>query len=107
VTDGLSNTIAVVERGGKPIELENGKPKMFEGNTVDYSGQVGWSASNTLLWSLNQVDIGVNESNSLGIYSLHNAGANVAMADGSVRFLSASTDYQELVKLFTRSGGEY
>jgi prepilin-type processing-associated H-X9-DG protein len=40
-----------------------------------------------------------------GIYSLHSGGANVAMADGSVRFLSESIDFDELVRLFSRSGG--
>lgn len=106
VTDGLSNTIAVVERGGKPIDLLRGKPHVTPDNPdAGYPGQVGWSASNTFAWAINQNAVGVNESNSKGIYSLHSAGANVAMADGSVRFLSASTDYDELVKLFSRSGG--
>ncbi len=106
VTDGLSNTIAVVERGGKPIDLQQGKPLVTPDNpNADYPGQVGWSASNTFAWAINGNTVGVNVSNSKGIYSLHSGGAFVAMADGSVRFLADSTGYEELVKLFSRSGG--
>jgi prepilin-type processing-associated H-X9-DG protein len=106
VSDGLSNTIAVVERSGKPIFLVNGKHNITPNNpTADYPGQVGWSASNTFSWSINKYGIGVNESNVGGIYSLHPGGANVGIADGSVRFLSDSTDFETLVRLYGRSDG--
>jgi prepilin-type processing-associated H-X9-DG protein/prepilin-type N-terminal cleavage/methylation domain-containing protein len=106
VTDGLSNTIAIVERGGKPIDLLKGKPHVTVYNPkAEYPGQTGWSASNTYAWAINLNKVGINQSNSTGIYSLHPGGANVAMADGSVRFVSESTDFDELIKLFSRSGG--
>lgn len=106
VTDGLSNTIALVERGGKPIHLINGKPAPVPPyETTDYPGQVGWSCSNSFRWSLNSDGIGVNEDNATGIYSLHTGGANIATADGAVRFLSDSTDFQTLISLFGRSDG--
>jgi prepilin-type processing-associated H-X9-DG protein len=106
VTDGLSNTIAIVERAGKPLDLLNGELNITSGNpNADYPGQVGWSASNTFVWSINADGVGVNESNSRGIYSFHPGGANVAIADGSVRFLSDSTDFDTLVSLFGRSDG--
>jgi len=106
IKDGLSNTIAIIERGGKPIDILNGKPNVTTDNpNADYPGQVGWSASNTFAWSINRNDIGVNVSNSEGIYSLHPGGANVAIADGSVRFLPDSTDFNTLVQLYGRSDG--
>ncbi|MFO0916230.1 MAG: DUF1559 domain-containing protein [Pirellulales bacterium] len=106
VTDGLSKTIAVVERNGKPTDLLMGKPHVTPDNPdADYPGQVGWSASNSFAWALNRDQVGINQSNSTGIYSFHSGGANVAMADGSVRFLADTTGFNELVRLFSRSGG--
>lgn len=106
VTDGLSHTLALVERGGKPIELQHGKPIVYPGNPYpDYPGQVGWSVSNTFTWSMNWDGVGVNQWNSRGIYALHPEGANVAIADGSVRFLPETTSFQVLVSLYGRSDG--
>ncbi|MBX3427834.1 MAG: DUF1559 domain-containing protein [Pirellulales bacterium] len=106
VTDGLSHTLAVVERAGKPKDYLNGKLNVTSENpNADYPGQVGWSASNTFVWSINNDTVGVNESNSKGIYSFHRGGANVGIADGSVRFLSDATNFETLVKLYGRSDG--
>jgi prepilin-type processing-associated H-X9-DG protein len=106
VTDGLSNTISIVERAGKPIDLLNGEPNITQNNpNADYPGQVGWSPSNSFAWSINADGIGINQSNSSGIYAFHPGGANVAIADGSARFLSDATNFAALVSLFGRSDG--
>ncbi len=41
---------------------------------ADYPGQVGWSASNTFAWAINENAVAVNVSNSKGIYSFILAG---------------------------------
>ncbi|MDM4019498.1 DUF1559 domain-containing protein [Roseiconus lacunae] len=105
VRDGLSNTIAIVERTGKPIEYTDGRPDTSSDPNANYPGQVGWSASNSYMWSINGNGIGVNDNNARGIYSFHAGGAYVGMADGAVRFLSESTDYETLIHLYGRSDG--
>ncbi|MHC2066944.1 DUF1559 domain-containing protein [Bremerella sp. T1] len=106
VTDGLSHTIAIVERAGKPTQLRNGKPDITSDNPLaEYPGQVGWSASNTFAWSFHGDSIGVNASNVRGMFSFHPAGAHVGLADGSVRFLPETTTFDALVSLYGRSDG--
>ena len=41
-----------------------------------------------------------------GLYSFHAGGANVAMGDGSVRFVSTNIDTYTLASLLTRDCGE-
>jgi prepilin-type processing-associated H-X9-DG protein len=50
----------------------------------------------------------VNGSNENGwlIYAFHTGGANVAMADGAVRFVGEDTAVQLLGQLATRAGGD-
>ncbi|MEL6105394.1 MAG: DUF1559 domain-containing protein [Planctomycetota bacterium] len=106
VTDGLSHTLALVERAGKPYSMKDGRRNVTPENPDGfYAGQTGWIASNTFVWSINSNGVGVNESNEVGIYSFHPGGAFIAVADGSVRFLSDSTDFETLVKLYGRSDG--
>ena len=51
-------------------------------------------------------DCAVNCNNSQGVFGFHPGGANVAMADGSVRHLSTGTSVALLMALVTRDGGE-
>lgn len=108
VSDGLSNTIMVTERGGKPYLYKEGKRIYFPEDPnpeMGYPGQVGWSASSTFRWSIHSNQVGVNENNGSGPYSLHPSGANVAIADGSVHFLSDNVSFETLVSLYGRADG--
>lgn len=107
VSDGLSTTIMLVERGGRPLHMVDGRPKVTTDNpNADYPGQVGWSASSPFDWRINFRDVGINHDNEWGIYSDHVGGASVALADGSVTFLSESTNIATLAKMIGRSDGE-
>lgn len=108
VSDGLSNTLLLVERGGRPLHMIDGHPEMTDENPdADYQGQSGWSASSPFYWRINFRDAGVNHDNAVGIYSNHSGGAPVARADGSVTLLSESTDLATLAKLIGRSDGKH
>jgi prepilin-type processing-associated H-X9-DG protein len=76
ITDGTSNTVAVVEAGGEVA--------------------VPWTKPDDL-------DIDAYPD---GSWMPPGAGANVVMFDGSVRFLAALIDPETLGALFTKDGGE-
>jgi hypothetical protein len=78
ITDGTSNTIMTVEVADEKAAVWT-KPDDFE----------------------------YDEKNPLqGLVGLSVGGFQVGFADGSVRFLSSSTDPKTLIALFTRNGGE-
>jgi prepilin-type N-terminal cleavage/methylation domain-containing protein/prepilin-type processing-associated H-X9-DG protein len=114
ITDGLSNTILVGELAGKNDVWQQGT-MANQKLTGFFGGQGGWadatSAASKLFGSTSDGTIspgscGINCSNDYGLYGFHPGGANVLLADGSVRMLSETTDIHLLVTLVTRAGGE-
>ena len=109
VTDGLSNTIMVGEMAGRPDMYRRGKPDKPYVGPDDPNGPVGqpaWAISG-IFWSIAISERhGVNETNQQGLYSFHDAGANVALADGSIRLLRTSIDSEVLHGLATKAGRE-
>jgi prepilin-type processing-associated H-X9-DG protein/prepilin-type N-terminal cleavage/methylation domain-containing protein len=116
VSDGMSNTLLLVEDAGRNNAYINGKrytgtlPSTFDesgawancclGGSVDYLR--GWNLATNTYYG----PCAVNCTNASEVYSFHTGGANVLFGDGSVRLLSQTTDLNTLVWLFTRAGGE-
>jgi len=108
VTDGLSNTLLIGELAGRPDRYEKGKlidayPPDDPGTGMDTHAAT-WEISTHFVWLVGYAEI--NTANHRGFYSFHDAGANAAFADGSVRFLSETTSMETLSAMCTRSSGE-
>jgi prepilin-type processing-associated H-X9-DG protein len=107
ITDGTSNTLLFVEMAGRPDKY-NGR--VNTGTALpDYSAWVATNAANLSGWTPDGTGRGrcmVNCSNNVSAYSFHTGGANVCLADGSVRFVSESIDAETFAALCTMAGGE-
>lgn len=110
VSDGLSNTILIGERAGRPDWYRRGEatepyPYLKPNMGPDHH-QAAWGISTHIWWLVFGHEQSINDTNAKGIYSFHKAGANAGMADGSVRFLSESMDQEVLNAMVTRSEGD-
>lgn len=106
VIDGLSNTIVIGEIAGRPDIYIRGKLDSVFGFVNHPIINSAWAISGPYSSLLLDKNPTVNETNNGGLYSFHNSGANVAFADGSIRFLAASTDGVALHAMATRAGNE-
>jgi prepilin-type N-terminal cleavage/methylation domain-containing protein len=127
ITDGTSNTVLTVEVADRP-NLWRAGVKAPAANQTYWSGDGGWNDATTGNFQLygSPPDGGpicltlpatpcalpanrscvINCSNDLGLYAFHPGGANVTLADASVRFLSANITPATMVGLVTRANGE-
>jgi len=113
ISDGLSNTIMLVECSGRPhtwvagkqtVTSATGSAGAWANNTNDINvegSEAGLTVTNTPA-----ATIPMNNTNSGEIYSFHTGGSNVVMGDGSTRFLRQSINLRALVMMCTRAGGE-
>ena len=109
ITDGLSQTMLIGERAGRPDLYDRGRVDPYPYADPSLGGdphQAAWAVSTHIAWTVFYHKQSVNETNRIGIFSFHPGGANVAFADGSVRFLKQSTDPATLAAMATRSGAE-
>ena len=119
ITDGLSNTILIAEDANRPEYWVKGKrvldlePPFGSGGPGQVTGglwadhQKGFGIEGTSPDGLTLVgECAVNCTNAYEIYAFHSLGANIALADGSVRFLRQSVSIRTLAALATRAGGE-
>lgn len=131
VTDGLSNTILYAESAGRPYLYRRGYQKYgnlpnrrvngggwarpasdfsVDGSSYDGATLPGPCAVNCT----NGEDFGstafphpyYGTEGTGETYAFHPGGANVALGDGSVRFISANVGIREFARLVTRAGGE-
>jgi prepilin-type N-terminal cleavage/methylation domain-containing protein/prepilin-type processing-associated H-X9-DG protein len=105
IRDGLSHTALIVESAAREHRYENGIKAEPQTSALNL-----WAAEAVNVIGDGTVDVGdfgtsgVNGQNWYGIYSFHPGGANIALADGSVRFLAEETGADELAALLTRDG---
>jgi prepilin-type N-terminal cleavage/methylation domain-containing protein/prepilin-type processing-associated H-X9-DG protein len=130
VTDGLSNTILLTESAGRPYLYQRGQlisstPDLFVlGGAWIRPGSAIWlMGSDATGQSIPGTACGINCTNGQGftayppggfygtdgtgqIYAFHTGGTNVALGDGSVRFVAQTVPINILAALVTRSGNE-
>jgi len=126
ITDGLSKTILLAECAGREDVWRAGQ--RTPANADNTSGNTACARAQGGAWATNDNPHGfgeknrewcfqtpippelfrVNGSNESGwlMYAFHTGGANIAMCDGSVRFVGEDTSVQVLGQLATRAGGE-
>lgn len=109
VSDGTSNTFLLSEDAGRPDEWRAGKLAILNGQTdggwADHNNEYithGFDAAGTT----SPGPCHTNCSNNNEVYSFHNGGAHHVVADGSVRFISASMDIRLFVRFITMRGAE-
>ena len=115
VTDGTSNTVLLTEDAGRPQLWQNGRFVAATGG-----GGSAWAGAGSEVTLHGATPDGervapnapgpwpcaINCTNNSEVYAFQPGGANVALADGSVRFLRADLDIRVLAALITRAGGE-
>jgi prepilin-type N-terminal cleavage/methylation domain-containing protein len=111
VTDGTSSSILAVESAGRPEHWVNGKRQGvlqspigwgIAGNGLMAINLDGWKEDGSGPWG----PCPMNCSTVHEMYSFHLGGADMLLADGSVRFLRQTVRITTLAALVTRAGGE-
>jgi prepilin-type processing-associated H-X9-DG protein len=114
ISDGTSNTTLFSEAGGRDHQyFTGGISQPIPAGTTG----MAWADSDNRLTvtgtdatGMNSIGSGpcaMNCNNLQGdIYAFHPGGANIAFADGSVRFVSNSISIVTLASLVTKGGGE-
>jgi len=112
VTDGLSNTMLIVEDAGRPLYWATGNV-LYAGSRSSGAGWADDEGEYALHgWVVTGIPGGeggpcpINCSNDNEIYSFHPNGANAVMGDGSVHFLNQNININIVAALITRGTGD-
>jgi prepilin-type processing-associated H-X9-DG protein len=107
-TDGLSNTILLVEDAGRPDPHVCGQRQSGRAAGGIWADPAGtFSLTGHSVDGLKQPGpCAVNCSNNGAIFAFHNGGANIVLGDGSARFLRSDIDINVVAALVTRANGE-
>ncbi|MFO0876288.1 MAG: DUF1559 domain-containing protein [Gemmataceae bacterium] len=118
IMDGTSNTLLFVECAGRPNNYVLGRD-----TNTNLTDQLGWASPDGVVGSIDGSNPTTGVVNGSGIgagagacvmncnndsepYSFHSGGVNVAMCDGSVRFLAQSISPATFAALCTARYGE-
>lgn len=125
ITDGTSSTIMFVESSGRPQVWQKRRlvpdSGLINSASTRYVAVSSWAAGNIFAVRGYRFDTSVadefnrwrapgacmvNCTNFYAIYSFHNGGANVGLADGSVHLISENINTDTAVQMLTIRGGE-
>ncbi len=114
ISDGLSNTLLLVEAAGRPFRygggfVKRGADRDGNGAAGGWGDQDSWfgiNGANPQLGTQGSGPVAVNGSSDNEIYGFHVGGANVLLGDGSVRLLTANVSLAMVSIFVSRSGGE-
>lgn len=118
ITDGLSNTLLLIEQAGRPAVWRNSKQKEENGQFgMSPNARGAWAGWGSIAFGAANAETGetpgrgdgtdcsVNCNNWFGIYGFHQGGANVLFCDGSVRFVGTKLDPLTFAYLTVRDDG--
>lgn len=118
VTDGLSQTLLLIEQAGRPAVWRKREEKIGEGQFgMSPNARGAWAGWGSIAFGAANVETGetpgrgdgtdcsVNCNNWFGIYGFHEGGANVLFCDGRVQFVSEKLDPLTFAYLTMRDDG--
>ena len=110
VTDGLSNTMMVVECAGRPFKYENGSRSDKTTSPSEPLGGANWASNSAPFYAQEACGGGMqlfNCNNFNEMYSFHQGGSNFLFGDGRVHYLVTSIHPEVFISLFTAFAGDH
>ncbi|MBI1314850.1 DUF1559 domain-containing protein [bacterium] len=118
ITDGLANTLLLIEQAGRPAAWRNGVEQPGDGQFgMSPNARGAWAGWGSIAFGAvnsetgerpgrgDGTDCSVNCNNWFGIYGFHEDGANILFCDGSVRFAGKKLDPLTFAYMTVRDDG--